>query len=139
MLLSGFTYTEPDRQLPLYVELEASTRREEYALCYGRNWRIDINQDPEKISFFRNYSLKDNGALVMKNEKYLLLSNSFYTENFRRTTRCVDLTSGTVEEQPGGRVGVFLNWSLLVHMGSDRFQTLVSFPVEPEEKEQACQ
>ena len=131
VLLSDFSHTERNGQPPLYVELTESACQEQYALCYGKDWRIEINQDIEKIKFSENCSREPKGALFVKDEQHFLLADPFDPRGFGNK-RCIDLTSGFIEKRPIGSVGVFLSWSLSLHMGGDRFEPLLSFPVRKE-------
>ena len=119
--------TESTRQPPLYVNLAADGRG--YALCYGKNWRIEINQETENVNLGVSCSSEYGGALVVKGEKCFLLAGPFDPYGLRNSV-CIDLVSGELAEWPIGSAGVFFNWSISLHMGGDRFEPLLSFSVE---------
>lgn len=130
VFLSDLPHIDRIQQPPLYVDLEKSTCQEKYALCYAKDWRIEISQDIENIKLPTYCSYEHKGALYIKNEQYFLPAYPFNPHY--GNIRYINLTSGMVEKRPGDSVGIFLNWSLSLYMGSDRFQTLLSFPVKSE-------
>ncbi len=117
----------PAQQPPFYINLASDMR--ECVLCYGKNWRIEINQKIENVKLGTNCSYEYSGSLVVKGEQCLLLASPFDPRGFG-STACIDLASGELSEWPMGSVGIFLNWSLSLHMGGDLFEPLLSFPVE---------
>ena len=130
VLLSDFpslSSIEPTRQPPLYVNLAADGR--EYVLCYGKNWRIEINQETENVKLGVNCSYEYDGALVVKDEQCFLLAGFINPYRLGNNIVCIDLASGELADWPSGSVGVFSNWFLSLHMGGDHFEPLLSFPV----------
>lgn len=68
----------------------------------------------------------------MKGEQCFLLAGCFNPYSLGNNTVCIDLASGELTEWPTGSVGIFLKWSISLHMGEGCFQPLLSFPVENE-------
>ena len=58
--------TQQPPQPPLYIELEESIYKEKYALCYVKDWHIEINQDTENIKLPRDCSYEHRGRSLCK-------------------------------------------------------------------------
>ena len=103
----------------------------ERVLSFGKDWRIKINpDDTANVKLNARLSYKWSGVLVIVDERHLLYVRSFNPYNGKPAY--IDLASGRLIESPKGSVAIFLKWSLLLHMGSDRFHQLPSFSVEAE-------
>ena len=116
----------PDTVPPRYARLPDAT---EYVLSCGNDWRIKINQDTANVDLTASRFYKRNGTLVLEDDRHLLFVEPFRPSEFTVPVY-VDFASGKLVERPKGPAAIFLRWSLDVHMGSDRFETLVSLPVE---------
>ena len=112
---------------PYYSLLPDDTR---YVLSYGKDWNILINQDDANVSLETDPFCGYKGMLILHGDLYLLV---MHLHNFAGRTFYVDLISWKMVGPPKHGFAVFLNWSLEINIGGDRFQTLVSFPMESEE------
>ena len=102
----------------------------ERVLSFGKNWCIKINWDIDSVELNEKLSSNHNGVLVIEGERHLLYVKYFNPNDAK--TAYIDLASGKSVESPKNPIAIFSKWSLAVHMGGDRFETLLPFPVVTE-------
>jgi len=118
-----FLPVDDGEQMPKIVSLE---RPDISAVCYGRSYRIEVDQDARHVDLTGQHLWDKSGALVVAGDHYLM-----HVKASRESRRLVGslylrLETGTLAPEPVGRVAIFGKWSLILPKGGDRYETLLT-------------
>lgn len=111
-----------DREPPVIALLE---RPDLWAVSYGTSFRIDVDQGDDNVDLAGNRLWDKSGALMVQNDHYVMRLRAL-PQSRLAGSHYLRLDTGTLGPDPAGSVAIFGKWSLMLPMGGDEYEPLLT-------------